>query len=47
MPIKDQCGNCRHQNEEGCTVLDPIFDGTSCDVYHQRTAKIVNNIKFL
>lgn len=36
MAIKDQCDNCRFNNESGCTQLVPSYDGTSCDIYAKR-----------
>lgn len=36
MAIKDQCDNCRFRDGEGCSKLEPTFDGTSCDVYAKR-----------
>lgn len=36
MAIKDQCDNCRFLDGEGCSKLEPSFDGTSCDVYAKR-----------
>lgn len=36
MAIKDQCDNCRFRYGEGCSKLEPSFDGTSCDVYAKR-----------
>lgn len=36
MAIKDQCDNCRFRDGEGCSKLEPSFDGTSCDVYAKR-----------